>query len=940
MLCIPRSVLPAAVFSATLCFAVGAFAQASSSACGTPPAILQSTVPNIFSEQQEQWLGEAMADQVDRDYRPIKNVALNAYVRTIGDRLLAVLPPTKIDFHYTLVDSSEINGFSLAGGRVYLTSKLVASARTEDEIAGVVAHEMGHILSHQFAIETTADLRKLLGVTSVGDRADVYAKFERLVDARMHQKHQTNSDSDDKQDQADRVAVYAAAAAGYRPQAYADFWDRSFFVGGKTGSHITDFFGVTTTSQKRLRRIRGIIAELPSGCGPADEMAASPDFQHWQHDVLENQAARSETAGTISGISAVQLSPPLRMDIDRLRFSRDGKYILAQDESSIFVLTHDPFKELFRFDAEGALPADFTPDSQQIAFTTQGLHVELWSISEKKLVSAHEIVAQHDCFQVHLSPDAHTLVCASGAGENEIAISLIDVATGHVVFEKQPWFHPNLNFDLALLFHQFTNDREDVLTSSLSADGNTFLIGPGTDRLAFDLRTRSPIKLEGALKSSDYPTSYCFQGNDKIVAVGRDPDNSGIFSFPDGKRLKKMKLSLPYMHATTGADLVITSGPPDSAVAVGDVSTGKYRFASRTFAVDVFGTDVVDENLDGSLVRAKLGSMDKKEMARASLSLSPLTRASAVSLSPDARYLAFSARTRGTIWDLSTGKQVMLVRGFRYPWWSSKGKLLAEFAALDKDHPRSMAELDMASRLNHRFSYKLPDKAHLESGHLLEWKVENKKNTLTASSPVDLSLEWTRAFSEGRPNYTTNQADTDLIFSYELTSALAKDRLRANPGLKTQADAIKQKAAGRLIEIINSADGTVRTSTVVEIPLSYRTVDGFSRVGDLLYLSTGDNRTVVYSMKTGAQLRQIFGTLVSADAASGNICISNRRGEVLVFDSAGGELQHTALASPIRFAELRDHGTNLIVVTADQRLHRFTFATPLAGSVTPTKPSP
>ena len=231
-----------------------------------------------------------MADYDERYNRPVKNAELNGYLSTVGARLLAVLPPTKIQFQFTLVESSEVNGFSLAGGHVYLTRKLVSSAHNEDEIAGVIAHEMGHILTHQFAIETTADLRKLLGITEVGDRADIYAKFQRLVDARMHQKHQTDSDSDDKQDEADRVAVYASAAAGYRPQAYAEFWDRSFFVGGKTGNHLSDFLGTTTETQKRLRKIRGIITQLPPSCGTAVAAAATPAFQHWQKDVLEDQA--------------------------------------------------------------------------------------------------------------------------------------------------------------------------------------------------------------------------------------------------------------------------------------------------------------------------------------------------------------------------------------------------------------------------------------------------------------------------------------------------------------------------------------------------------------------------------------------------------------------------------------------------------------------------
>ncbi|MBB5346094.1 hypothetical protein [Tunturibacter empetritectus] len=165
----------------------------------------------------------------------------------------------------------------------------------------------------------------------------------------------------------------------------------------------------------------------------------------------------------------------------------------------------------------------------------------------------------------------------------------------------------------------------------------------------------------------------------------------------------------------------------------------------------------------------------------------------------------------------------------------------------------------------------------------------------------------------------------DLIFSDLIQSPAAKEKLRSNPILKEQADAIKQKTAGRLIEIVNAEDGAVRAQVVVEVPLTYEGVDGFSRLGDLLYLSTGDNRTIVYSLKTGVQLRQLYGSVVAADTASQTVCTHNRRNETTVFDQTGAELLHLTLDSPLRFAELRNHGTQLLVLTADQRVSSYTI---------------
>ncbi len=119
------------------------------------------------------------------------------------------------------------------------------------------------------------------------------------------------------------------------------------------------------------------------------------------------------------------------------------------------------------------------------------------------------------------------------------------------------------------------------------------------------------------------------------------------------------------------------------------------------------------------------------------------------------------------------------------------------------------------------------------------------------------------------------------------------------------------------------ATGTTRKQAVVQRPQSYAGVDGYVRVGDLLYLSVGDNRTIVYSATTGLELRQIFGTVVVADMRCEVVCSVNRRGEATVYDHSGAEMQHLELGSPVRFASFVEGGKKLIVLTADQRVRTF-----------------
>ncbi|PYX67943.1 MAG: hypothetical protein DMG78_26555 [Acidobacteria bacterium] len=140
-------------------------------ACPQPPALERVAGKTIFTDQQEIDLGDAMGDSLAREFVLIDDPVLTAHLEALGARLARYLPPNNLRFRFFLIDLPEVNAFSLSGGRIYVARKMVALTRSEDELAGVLAHEMGHIVTHQHSILMTHLLKRVLGVTQVGDRA-------------------------------------------------------------------------------------------------------------------------------------------------------------------------------------------------------------------------------------------------------------------------------------------------------------------------------------------------------------------------------------------------------------------------------------------------------------------------------------------------------------------------------------------------------------------------------------------------------------------------------------------------------------------------------------------------------------------------------------------------------------------------------------------------
>jgi predicted Zn-dependent protease len=234
--------------------------------CPLPPSLGPiSPAENIFSDTQEVDLGDALAETIALHVNIIHNEELTGHLHDLGNRLVQHLPPTHLNFRFYLVDLPEVNAFSIAGGRIYVSRKLVAFSHNDDELAGVLAHELGHIVTHQTAIEVTRAFREVLGVTQVGDRNDIFQKFHRYIESENRHRRHGRNEEEKNQIIADQVSIFTLARAGFAVQADADWWDRFNGLHGKTGGWLSDFFGTTTAEQHRLRDMIKNMAALPAG---------------------------------------------------------------------------------------------------------------------------------------------------------------------------------------------------------------------------------------------------------------------------------------------------------------------------------------------------------------------------------------------------------------------------------------------------------------------------------------------------------------------------------------------------------------------------------------------------------------------------------------------------------------------------------------------------
>lgn len=118
----------------------------------------------VMDERAEIAAGRKAHEQVLQDYGVYAAPHLQAYVNGLGQRLAKQSHRRNLEWHFTVLDSPEVNAFALPGGYVYVTRGLMAYMESEADLAGVIGHEIGHVSARHGAQRATRQQTAGLGV--------------------------------------------------------------------------------------------------------------------------------------------------------------------------------------------------------------------------------------------------------------------------------------------------------------------------------------------------------------------------------------------------------------------------------------------------------------------------------------------------------------------------------------------------------------------------------------------------------------------------------------------------------------------------------------------------------------------------------------------------------------------------------------------------------
>jgi len=184
---------------------------------------------NSFSSERdlakEQKLGKKLSEDIEKKYEVVEDLNQNSLLNEIGNKLAKASELRGMKYHFKILKKEGPNAFSIPGGYVYVTYDLFDYIQSDDELAGILAHEIAHVI-HNHALKQTRDNTKytlltILAVLLTGEPdVGVLGKLTTIT--------LLNQYSREYEEEADLTAIDLLIKTGYNPVGFLTFLERLY----------------------------------------------------------------------------------------------------------------------------------------------------------------------------------------------------------------------------------------------------------------------------------------------------------------------------------------------------------------------------------------------------------------------------------------------------------------------------------------------------------------------------------------------------------------------------------------------------------------------------------------------------------------------------------------------------------------------------------------
>jgi hypothetical protein len=239
--------------------------------------------------------GRQLAAEVERQAKFIDDPVITEYINRVGQNIV-LHSDAKVPFTIKVIDSDEVNAFALPGGFFFVNKGLILAADNEAEVAGVMAHEIGHVAARH-AMENQAkgmlaQIGLMAGSIFLGGLGGMLINQGAQFGALLGFMHFSRS----AESEADMLGVEYLWAAGYDPNAMSTMFEKLAAKNKKKPGTFSKLFETHPQSVDRMEATRQLVARFPE---KEEYVLSTSEFQRVKSRLLRLSNARASSAGDI-----------------------------------------------------------------------------------------------------------------------------------------------------------------------------------------------------------------------------------------------------------------------------------------------------------------------------------------------------------------------------------------------------------------------------------------------------------------------------------------------------------------------------------------------------------------------------------------------------------------------------------------------------------------
>jgi beta-barrel assembly-enhancing protease len=247
------------------------------------------------SQEKEVAMGRQIAMEIEQQTKLAEDPVITEYVNRVGQNIV-LHSDSKIPFTIKVINSDEINAFALPGGFFYVNTGLILAADNESELAGVMAHEIGHVAARH-AVENNGK-STLLGygllaatILSGGIAGEVLYNTSGLIQGLIGLKFSRTAE-----EEADRLGTQYMYAAGYDPTGMATMFEKITSKNKKKAGTLTKLFSSHPQTPERRDASLALAARFAER---EEYVLSTSEFQRVKGRLLKLTNAKASTSGDI-----------------------------------------------------------------------------------------------------------------------------------------------------------------------------------------------------------------------------------------------------------------------------------------------------------------------------------------------------------------------------------------------------------------------------------------------------------------------------------------------------------------------------------------------------------------------------------------------------------------------------------------------------------------